>query len=94
MEDLEGRDENVKALQWGPMGPPVRAMDWEEICVWLESMGAQENIVEIQRENRYSGLDFDGTFEKPWKAAIEKVTQILIFFGPGNRKGCKILSCT
>ena len=48
-------------------------MDWEDVCVWFEEIGAQELDIDAQREKQFSGRDYDHMIQKPWKFAIEEV---------------------
>ena len=71
--DLEERNGKPKQFKHGPLGKPVREMDWEEICLWLEEMGARDHVIEFQRERQLSGTDVEQIIQKPWKFAIEEV---------------------
>ena len=71
--DLEERDASLTASEHGPLGKPVRNMDWEEICLWLEQMGARDVVVDLQREQQHSGQDIEHMIQKPWKYAIDEV---------------------
>ena len=71
--DLEEKDGSTIQSQHGPLGKQIREMDWEEILVWLEQMGARDIIIELQREKQHSGQDIENIIQKSWKVAIEEV---------------------
>lgn len=63
MRDLEGRTEDSWAFLYGPIGPPARDMDWEDMVLWFETLDMPEDVLEFQRENMYEGQDFSDLLE-------------------------------
>ena len=63
VRELEGRRVDEVSNVWGPIGRPVKEMDWGDLVVYLEEMEFPEPVIKEQRESQWSGKDLQEVVE-------------------------------
>ena len=57
VRDLEGKTGDPNANLWGPLGPVIKEMEWEDLVVYFEEMDFPDSVVDQQRRSQWNGKD-------------------------------------